>query len=100
MAAPQKKSVVPAPVKKKTLNRAPLWLASHKKKKKVVESPIKSPPPQREWSPIAGLIYAAGVARQGRQGDYGCGPEEAAEAARKRRPRSSRRRRRRRPTPT
>ena len=54
MAAPQKKSVVPAPVKKKTLNRAPLWLASHKKKKKVVESPIKSPPPQREWSPIAG----------------------------------------------
>ena len=55
VAAPQKKSVVPAPVKKKTLNRAPLWLASHKKKKKVVESPIKSPPPQREWSPIAGL---------------------------------------------
>ena len=45
VAAPQKKSVVPAPVKKKTLNRAPLWLASHKKKKKVVESPIKSPPP-------------------------------------------------------
>jgi hypothetical protein len=55
VAAPQKKSVVPAPVKKKTLNRAPLWLASHKKKKKVVESPIKSPPPPREWSPIAGL---------------------------------------------
>ena len=44
------------PQKKKTINRAPLWLASHKKKK-VVEtpSPIKKPPPQREWSPIAGL---------------------------------------------
>ena len=56
MAAPlQAKSVVTAPVKKKTINRAPLWLASHKKKKKVVESPIKSPPPPREWSPIAGL---------------------------------------------
>ena len=54
VAPPQKKSVVP-PQKKKTINRAPLWLASHKKKKKVVESPIKSPPPPREWSPIAGL---------------------------------------------
>ena len=39
VAAPlQKKSVVPASVKKKTLNRAPLWLASHKKKKAVVTS--------------------------------------------------------------
>jgi len=38
VAAPlQKKSVVP-PQKKKTINRAPLWLASHKKKKAVVTS--------------------------------------------------------------
>ena len=37
VAAPLQKKSAP-PQKKKTLNRAPLWLASHKKKKAVVTS--------------------------------------------------------------
>ena len=64
MAAPQKKSVVPAPVKKKTLNRAPLWLASHKKKKKVVESPIKTR--RRSASGRRSLVYTRRRSRPSR----------------------------------
>ena len=55
VAAPQKKSVVAPPQKKKTITRAPLWLASHKRRRRLSSLPSKARP--RSASGRRSLVY-------------------------------------------